>query len=180
MWRFLRRGVLGLLLVTMVVVVLRGPLYRMIVHYEVIGERGGAEPIVSRTSALLREDRDLDDLIDAALDSTADRLHFSTGKVSSNPHVLRNGSPANCIGYAAICASLLQQELSDTGHADDYLVERVIGQLHIGSWNVHGAFKSPFWKDHDIVRITHRESGVMIYIDPTLYDVTGIGRVSGP
>lgn len=61
-----------------------------------------------------------------------------------------------------------------------YRVEHLFGQLHIGSFNIHQLFDSPFWKDHDIVRVTDLEEGSMIYIDPTLYDAIGIGRVRGP
>ena len=51
--------------------------------------------------------------------------------------------------------------------------------LHIGSWNVHSLFDGPFWKDHDIVRITDKATGTMILVDPVLYDVAGIDRVQG-
>ena len=50
----------------------------------------------------------------------------------------------------------------------------------IGDHNLHDAFNSPFWKDHDIVRITDLRDGSTIYVDPTLYDAIGIGRVTGP
>ena len=129
----------------------------------------------SSTSAL-----EIDELIDAALDTTAKCLHFSVGKVSSDPAILKHGGAANCIGYAALFKAILQKELSSSGHADTYVVEHVIGQLHIGDWNMHSAFNSPFWKDHDIVRITDGRIGSVIYVDPTLYDAFGIGRVSGP
>jgi hypothetical protein len=180
MWWFLRRAVVVLLVVTIVAVALHGPLYRMVVNYQIIGERGGAEPTVSRSSTSRTAEFDMDELIDAALDSVAERLHFSTGKVSSDPDRLMNGGPANCIGYAALFKTILQKELSSTGHADAFAVEQVIGELHIGDWNMHSAFRSPFWKDHDIVRITDRSTGTRIYVDPTLFDVIGIERVSGP
>lgn len=158
-------------------VVLRGPLYRMVVHYEIIVERGQKE---SQSPPASLSTLDIDDLIDTALDSTAQRLHFSAGKVSSDPDMLRNGGAANCIGYAALFRRIFKEELLAAGHADAYAVEQVVAQLHIGNWNVHSAFNSPFWKDHDIVRITDRTSGFTTFVDPTLYDAVGIGRVIGP
>lgn len=174
------RAITILLAAVVLAVLLRGPLYRAVVHYEVIGRRGNSG-VVPPSTGLGRVALNMDDLIDAVLDSTADRLHFSTGRVSNDPGaLLRNGGAANCIGYAALFKAILEQELASAGQADAYAVEQVIGQLHIGERNLHNAFDSPFWKDHDIVRIVDRRNGKVIHVDPSLYDAVGIGRVTGP
>lgn len=59
------------------------------------------------------------------------------------------------------------------------MVEAVIGKLYVGDQDLHALFTSPFWKDHDVVRIRETASGMELLLDPTLYDAVGIGRVSG-
>jgi len=120
---------------------------------------------------------DLDAAIEAALVTTVARLHFSAGQVTNDPRKLDPGSPANCIGYAGLFAALLSGHLAQVGLADRYEVEHCIGKLFIGSWDLHSVFDSPFWKDHDVVRIKDRETGAEVLIDPTLYDAIGVGRV---
>lgn len=147
--------------------------FRSFVHYRIVGERGEVRPIPVSTFGSM----DLDLAIDAALDTTAVRLHFSTGAVSNDPRKLGQGSPANCIGYAALCAALLKGQLETAGLGGRYVVEPVIGKLYVGDHDLHVLFKSPFWKDHDVVRIKDRETGAEVLIDPTLYDAIGVGRV---
>lgn len=180
--RFLRFAsvLLGLLLVAFL---FRGPLFRAIVHYEVIGERtvnGSADRYGNEVQPNVESATgNVDPVINAALDSTARWLHFTTGHASSDPQMLRAGDGANCIGYANLFVDMLDRERLNHGLYKRYKVEHLIGQLHIGRFNIHQLFNSPFWKDHDIVRVTDLEEGSMIYIDPTLYDAIGIVRVRG-
>lgn len=89
-----------------------------------------------------------------------------------------HGGPANCMGYAALCAALLKGQLEAAGLGSRYVVEVVIGKLYVGDQDLHALFTSPFWKDHDVVRITDLTSNEVVVLDPTLYDHVGIGRVS--
>lgn len=152
----------------------RAPVFRSVVHYRIISDRGAVYPLggSERTVA------DVHAAIAAALDTTAARLHFSTGASSHDPRELRNGGPANCIGYAALCASLVQGHLERVGLSERYQVEAVVAKLYMGDRDLHAFFSDPFWKDHDVVRITDRMSDTVIVLDPTLYDRSGIGRVS--
>ena len=155
--------------------VCRGPLFRSIVRYHVVGERAAIKKDGAPGSVAAK----VDGILQAALDTTADRLHFSTGRVTSDPRELVPGSAANCIGYAALFAALVEEDLARAELADRYAVQQVVSKLHIGSWNMHSLFDDPFWKDHDIVRITDKATGTTILIDPVLYDVAGIDRVQG-
>jgi len=174
--RLLARILLFLTAMLVLMWLCRTVLYRAVVHYRIVGERSAAGTLSSVGSAPL----DVEAAIRMALDTTASRLHFSTGRVSSAPEKLNPGSPANCIGYAALFASLLRGHFAAAGLDEQWSVDHVIGTLYLGDRDLHKAFDSSFWKDHDIVRITDTRSGSMIYIDPTLYDALGIGRVSGP
>lgn len=152
---------------------IRAPLYRSIVSYHVVGPR----PAVGSLAPTINAPTDFEEAIDAVLDTTAARLHFSTGQVSNDPRKLVPGSPANCIGYAALFSALLKGSLQQSGLAGRYDVAPVIAKLYIGGFDLHSTLKSEFWKDHDIVRITNKNTGEQIFVDPTLYDVTSIGRV---
>ncbi len=177
MLKFLLRVILAIALLLFCASIFRGALYRAVVHYEMLRERPVpfAGPIDgARTAA-----RDLEDMIDAALDTTARLLQFTMGSASSDPAVLLRGGDANCTGYAAVFASLVRNELDRVHRGQHYRVEQLIAQLHIGDRNLHDAFRSPFWRDHDIVRIMDLRDGSVTYIDPTLYDAVGIGRVTG-
>jgi hypothetical protein len=170
-WRFL----LVVLVALLVMWFFRAAAYRSLVHYKIVGQR----PPVPALALPATEPAGLDHAIAAALDSTAARLHFSTGKVNSDPALLMQGGPANCIGYAALCAALLKGQLEAAGLGDRFMVEPVIGKLYMGDQDLHALFTSPFWKDHDVVRIRDTASGMELLLDPTLYDAVGIGRVSG-
>ncbi len=170
LWRFL----LVILVALLVMWSFRAAAYRSLVHYKVVGQR----PPVPALALSTAEPDGLDQAIAAALDSTAARLHFSTGKVNSNPALLLHGGPANCIGYAALCAALIKGQLEAAGLSDRYVVEAVIGKMYAGDQDLHAFFTSPFWKDHDVVRIADLTSNEVIVLDPTLYDHVGIGRVS--
>jgi hypothetical protein len=154
----------------------RGTVYRSIVTYKVVGVR--AAVVVLDTA--FGETRDCDEAISEALGATTRRLYFSMGHVSNDPAKLMEGGPANCIGYSALFASLLAAQLERNGMDDQYTVEHVIGKLYIGRWSLHAMFRSPFWKDHDFVRITDRRKGQHVYVDPALFDDVGIDRVTGP
>lgn len=158
---------------------LRGPIYRSVVHYEVVRERGAVPSGIQAHGGKTPPVADIEILIQAALDTTSAWLHFSTGKVLSDPRLLTAGSPANCVGYSALCAALLKSEMGRSGLTARYQVQPVVAQLFIGHINLHAAFRSPFWKDHDIVRVRELATGHCTYLDPTLYGASGIGEVRG-
>lgn len=173
--RLVRRILLVLLAGVLLTWVFRGPLYRTVVTYRI----GEVRAPVVELHGSAAEATDLDHAIKVSLKETASRLHFSRGRVSNDPQRLYDGGPANCIGYSALFAALLQDQLQHSGLDRRYAIEHVVGQLYIGSWSLHALFNNPFWKDHDIVRITDRTNGKQVLVDPTLYDAVGIGLVLG-
>lgn len=110
LWRFL----LVILIALFVMWLIRAAAYRSLVHYKILGQRAPVRALAIPTS----EPDGLDHAIAVALDATAARLHFSTGKVSSDPALLMDGGPANCIGYATLCAALLKGQLEAAGLGD--------------------------------------------------------------
>lgn len=171
--RLLMRSFLFMVGALLLIWFLRGPMFRATVHYRIVGERAPVQVLKASRITM----KDLDAAVEVALDTTAARLHFSTGRVDNDPRTLSHGSAANCIGYAALFAALLKGHLVDSGLGEKYDVGHEVGKLFIREWDLHSAFDGPFWKDHDIVRITDKKSGTVMLIDPTLYDAVGIGRV---
>jgi hypothetical protein len=169
-WRFL----FVVLIALVVLWLFRAAAFRSLIHYTIIRQRPPV-PVLALTTA---EPDGLDQAIGVALDSTAATLHFSSGNVSHDPAVLVQGGPANCIGYAALCTALLKGQLEAAGLGERYTFEAVVARLYLGGQDLHALFTSPFWKDHDVVRITDRTDNKVILLDPTLYDHVGIGRVS--
>jgi hypothetical protein len=172
----LRRLLLVALVGSVLLWFFRTAAYRSLVRYEIVGQRAPVPVLASYTS----QAAELDEAIQVVLDSTAARLRFSTGKVSSDPQVLRRGGPANCIGYAALCAALLKGQLEKAGLSDRYEVAAVVGKLYVGDQDLHAFITTPFWKDHDVVRVRDHGSNEVWLLDPALYDVTGIGLVCVP
>ena len=72
---------------------------------------------------------------------------------------------------------MLNGLLEAAGLGERYTVEAVLSKLYLGDIDLHTYFTSPFWKDHDVVRIVDRSDGRVILLDPTLYDAIGIGQV---
>ena len=178
--RFLKHSLLVLIGLLVLLWLVRGAIYRKVVHYEVLRVRTVPVVVLKIDGPGSATTTGIDELISSALDSTADRLHFTTDRSSNDPLELPAGSGANCIGYAAVFHSVFQGLAQREGLSERYSHDQVVAQLHIGEHNLHNAFSSPFWKDHDIVRITDKNTGDHVYVDPTLYDAIGIGRVSGP
>jgi len=162
----------GILLVSWIV---RAALFRAVVSYHIVGSRSAVASLDPNTNA----PKDIEGFVDEVLGTTAEWLHFSVGPVSNDPVKLVPGSPANCIGYAALFSALLKGYLQRSGLDDHYSVEPVIAKLYVGGLDLHSSFNSPFWKDHDIVRIKNLKDGSFLYVDPTLFDATGIRRVRG-
>jgi hypothetical protein len=173
--RLLRHLLLVLLVMAIALWFLRGTIFRAVVHYRVVGDRGAVRPLQNSNLAAM----DLHTAIKAALDTTAARLHFSTGEVSNDPRTLIHGGPANCIGYAALCAALIKGQLEEAGLDDRYEVEAVVGKLYVGDQDLHAFFTTPFWKDHDVLRVRDKGTGEVRLLDPTLYDAVAVGSVSG-
>lgn len=151
-------------------ILLRGPIYRCLFSYEVIGQR----PIQEIPRLPSNSTTALDAGIDRSLGTVSHLLHFSSGNVSNDPRKLSEGGPANCIGYAALFAQLLSTQLDPRTHK----ISHGIARIHFLHLDIHSFTNDPFWKDHDIVIVEDLVNGRRIGVDPTLYDAVGISLIS--
>lgn len=183
MWPVLKWFVGGVALLLLIVLLFRGPLFRMFFHFEDLRERhtGRTFPTPSGPDTTQEEvPLPVGMCIDAALDETARLLEFTDGPALSSAAGSRRTGKANCIGYAALFQERCRWLLDSAGFADEWQVHHLRGSLYLGDLNVHRLFSSPFWKDHDICAVENIATGQCRFVDPSLFDVTGIRRVRGP
>ena len=183
MWRLFKWVGGTVLLLIVLAVLLRGPLFRLCFHFQNLRERRTGAPlphVVSGHPSETRIDPVVSTCIDDALDATAEALEFSTGHSPGDVSGALASGTANCIGYAAVFTQFCEVRLQTAVPSDDWRVLHLRGLLFCGSFNLHRLFSSPFWKDHDICVVENRSTGQRLYIDPTLFDAAHIRRVNGP
>jgi hypothetical protein len=181
MWRFVK-WFFGCIVVALLLAVLfRGPLFRALFHFERLREVGAAVSSgAPRSIATAADDAPplVLSCVDAALDETAAALSFTVRAAPNTASGARARGHANCVSYAALFQQCCEQRLAQSGLADDWRVLHLRGLLHCGDFNTHRLFSSPFWKDHDICAVELSATGQRFFVDPSLYDMTGIRRVA--
>ena len=124
--------------------------------------------------------KELDACIDAPLDETANALVFTIEPAANDAAGALRSGRANCVGYAVLFQRTCEEKLLQAGLSGEWRVLHLRGLLYCGDFNLHHLVYSPFWKDHDICAIENRATGQRILVDPSLFDVARIRRVSGP
>lgn len=158
----------------------RGTIFRACIQYRPVGERPSVD--FSSPPPTLQQQNpttSLKQLISESLDYTCAHLQFSTINTSQHPDAVLKSGKANCIGYAALFAAVLRQNLTDKGLSERYEVKQLIGKLNWWGTDLHSLFHTPFFRDHDYNVIIDRHSGHRIFVDPSVTDYLGIARVRG-
>lgn len=172
-----------LLVLLLTVIVLRGPMYRLCVGYEVVGVRPSVElkdaKLIQRLEAEVdRGAGDMQDVISTARKMTNEYLHFVVRQNQSDPNTLIHRGEANCIGYSALFNSIAQYLISKYGLSGQYTSTHRIGKLYVLGFDIHVLFDDPFFKDHDFNQLENLLTGEIISIDPSVSDYLWINRVS--
>lgn len=105
-----------------------------------------------------------------ALSATTHWLHFTDGKSDRDPNLLIHSKAANCIGYAAFCATICNAIFTKYNLSDTWIATPQIGQLYFLGINVHSYLNGPFFKDHDFVLIKNLKTGEVLAMDPSVSD----------
>jgi len=109
------------------------------------------------------------DVIDLALTETKDRLSFSLDSKNNNDiKYLIENKLAHCVGYAAVCNSII-----NSYQHPNIKSRHVRAKIGIFGFDVHSLFSSPAFKDHDICVVENTQTGEVYYIDPSLSEVLG-------
>ena len=174
----------GLILFTTITLVLsivfRGPLFRWGFSYSSVQTREITR--LNAESSKYFSERDCGDLIEAKIQKNlkivGKTLEYTFKSVSSNPNSFRNYSKAHCVGYSALFASLLREDIECSGISKIWAVQHGVGKIHLFGFNLHSLFNSPFFRDHDFVILENMDSGEVIKIDPVVYDYLFIETVN--
>jgi hypothetical protein len=162
--------------VVMAIIFFKGSIYRTCFSYKLIAPRRAIS--FAKHEYPSKEDLNTREIAESVLEQTAAALSFTTDRCETNPKALYEGSETNCIGYAAWCAQSCNSQISM--HCDNrfFKAESYRAQIYFFGFNIHRLFSSPFWKDHDVVVISSKNSSEKIIVDPALYDYFGIGFVT--
>ena len=172
MKRFLR----VLLVLVLLLVLFRGPVYRLLTDYEITDYRPVPLPPDERlqtvSDSLYLLDTEPIGFVRNVQHYVAGRLRFRAHNSGTTAAALHAGGEANCVGYARLTADLLNRNRSFTGQ--DYLARQGVAKISVLGFDLHRLFDSPFFRDHDVVVIQNKEGTIVRVVDPSLFDYAGV------
>ncbi len=166
------------------VVLMRGPLYRSLFSYKDCGERHSFRITSKFLMAYIDSAADMDNvesveqIAELSNKITSAQLSFQATRSEINPNKLFTNKSTHCVGYSAFYEAVCNYLLAKNGFGDSWHCQAHCGQIHFLGYNVHHLFDSAFFANHDF-NIIQGDSDSEIYCtDPTLHDYLGISRVS--
>lgn len=154
-----------------------GVSFRQFVSYRAVHERN-YYPFSFDHVIQSNKTKNPENIIDRALEVTSEKLSFTFNKCDKDPDKLLKSKRANCVGYAAFFSATCNK-LFEQNKMNDWSATPMVAQIYLFGVNVHPFISSPFFKDHDFVKIENNRTGERFFVDPSLYDYTGIERVRG-
>ena len=162
-------------LVFLLLILFRGPLFRILIKYNEIGER--EEIKITNQNLLNKIDTNssnqalrIDEIIRIAKLLTNQELRFTFKSASGDPNKIFDSKKANCVGYSAMFNSLVNHLLHKNGLQAKYTAKHKIGQIKFCGINTHQFLNGQFFKDHDYNEIINLETESKIIIDPSISD----------
>lgn len=181
----LKRFLLTISILLISIFLLRGWLFRQLVHYKTIGHRT-EYPVTDLDLARLIDQAvandkpaDVETAIRVSLRLTAQHLHFVAAKNDNDPNLLIHSKKAHCVGYAAFFSTVCNAVLTKAGLATEWVARPQVGAIYFLGVNVHRYFKTPFFRDHDFDSIENKQSEAQYLVDPTVYEYFGIVECKG-
>lgn len=167
-------------IVLLLLLLLRGPLYRLCINYERIGERpiqSVSDPefqnVLSTTFSA--EAPNLEQILKVSRQLTDRHLSFTTERVGNDAQTVLRTGKANCIGYAALFCSIADELIRQHGLQEQIKITHQVGLLTFFGADIHSIFGDhPFFQDHDFASASDQKSGKTFHIDPTVSDYLGI------
>ncbi len=184
MKRKFRNVAIGFALFVLLVVLIKGVLFRWVVVYGSDGPRKVSVAASSDMKAWISAEADRDALDDEhgivteAQRLTAKRLQFTTGPCASDAATVFKERKANCIGYAALCAAISNTLFEMRGLNGQWKTHVETAHLRVFGVNVHAWLDSPFLQNHDLMTIEDRRGNVHFAVDPTVFEYFGITSVT--
>lgn len=182
--KFIQRIILAIIMLTIIVFLFRGWLYRHLVRYHSAGVRTNYvatdDQLINyiETSADKQTDLDIAQIIQLGLSITSKQLHFTATQNAIDPNQLVYSKAAHCVGYAAFFATTCNYLLKKYNLGNHWEAKPHIGQLYFLGTNVHQYSNAPFFADHDFVTIKNKTTGEIRAVDPTLSDYLDIDFIN--
>ena len=182
--KFIKRTFLTILILTTVVILFRGWVYRHLVTYKSVGLRttfsATDEELTDYIDASIgnQTNPDIEQIVKLGLLITSKKLNFTTDKNDTDPNKLITSKTAHCVGYASFFATTFNYLFKKYNLDDRWSAKPQIGQLYFLGTNVHKYFNSSFFKDHDFVTIENKETGELFAVDPTVHDYLYINFIT--
>ncbi|SNR17249.1 hypothetical protein [Tenacibaculum jejuense] len=171
------------LLLILLLYLFKGIIYRSLFSYKKVKNRANItltdKKVIAQINSIANTEKNtLDKIITNCNKITSNSLSFTFDKVSSNPNDIINHKKANCIGYAALYCSVGNYMLKQQKLDHLYQFKHYVAHIYFLNQNIHTFLKDPFFKDHDIVTVLDYSTHKQTYIDPSLYDYSGIKTVN--
>ena len=173
-----------IIVIVLLIFVFRGVFYQFVVTYDSVGIRPNykvTEPeLILYIEDAIRKDEmwGVESLVEKARVLTNKKLSFTSSTCAINPNRLIKSKKTNCVGYASFYAAICNHLLKFYTLSSEWKAEIHVGQLYFFGINIHRYIDSPFFKDHDFVIISNKNTGEAFYIDPSVSDYIGIDKVS--
>lgn len=172
-----------LLVLLILLIVFRQPIYKATVNYTKVGERENIRIVDENLIDLIDNEIgdksiDIEEVVRIAKYITNESFNFTTENVSKDPNLLINTSKANCVGYSGMFNSIANYIIRQKNLENTFVAKHLIGKLSFLGFNVHSLFKNSFLKNHDYNQVINIKTGDTIYIDPSLSDYFKIHRVN--
>lgn len=166
-------------ILTLVLVLFRGWIYRNTINYTEIGTRKTIEITNQKlkdkiNNKVQTKSLDFDEIVQITKSLTNQELRFTFKKTTNNPNKLVSTKKANCIGYSAMFNSIANYLVKKYQLKENFVVEHKIGKLDFMGFDLHKLFDNPFFKDHDFNIIKDIKSRKEILFDPSVSDILGI------
>jgi hypothetical protein len=172
-----------ILILILIVFCFKGEVYRALIKYQSVNERYNE---VLKDNGLIKAiDFELSELgllgkesiLKIAQKLTNENLRFTASNSSQTiPSTLSNHK-ANCVGYARLFNSICNYIIKKEKLENHFEANHIVAEIYLLNFDIGNFLSYPFFKDHDINRITNLKSGEETYFDPSLNDYVGIGVV---
>jgi len=165
----------------------RQNIYRWLVKCHIIEEKTAQrQKFVLTNQALIDEingwlcdnpEAMIEEMTAYVLDLTSRTLAFRFRKSEVDPNLLYPVGITHCIGYASFFRSVLHYLITSRDLNDHYRVDHLVVKVCFCGINIYWLTRSRWLADHDINAVFNLKDGGGEYIDPSLYDYTGIRSV---
>ncbi|MEM6771034.1 MAG: hypothetical protein AAF597_10655, partial [Bacteroidota bacterium] len=168
----------------LILLLLRGPIYRLTVSYQTVGDRAlsqlpaGELYPAAQAWAVAHPNASVQQISRFATRKTAAELSFVARAIPSDPATTLRLSKANCVGYSRLYGAIVAAIIANLPPERQLTQQHLMGKIKVFGYDLHQLTSTPFWADHDFNCLADLATGETVCSDPTLNDYLGIRMVS--